>query len=760
MYKIIKKEWLNKNICSMEIEHPLIATKVKPGQFLIVKIDEKGERIPLTICDYNRDKKTINIIFLVVGESTKIMGELEEGEYFQDIIGPLGRESEFLYESIDTLKNRRYLFVAGGVGAAPIYPQLKWFKENGLEADVIIGAKNRETLILERELKEVAKNVYVATDDGSYGFHGLVTDLIEELIERKNIRYDHVVAIGPMAMMKFTSLKTKIYNISTTVSLNPIMIDGTGMCGACRVTVGDKVKFACVDGPEFDAHLIDFDESIRRQNLYKTEEGKEYLKLIEGDSHHSLECKNHVVEVSNELNRFKKIKIKEQLPKERVRNFDEVTLNYTLEEVKLEASRCINCKNPKCVDGCPISIDIPEFISNLKEGDLKKAAENITKYTSLPSICGRVCPQEDQCEKNCVLGIKGESVAIGKLEKFVGDYILENGVKTEKIEKNGYKVAIVGSGPAGLTAAGELGRRGYEVVVFESLHELGGVLTYGIPNFRLPKDTIVKKEIENLKELGVVFEKNVVIGKSITIDELLEDGFKSVFIGSGAGLPNFMKIPGESLNGVFSANEFLTRVNLMKAYEKDYKTPIKIPKRIAVIGGGNVAMDAVRTAIRLGAESHIVYRRGVKEFPAREEEVHHAIEEGVIIDELTLPKKILGDEKGNVIGLKCIKTRLGERDESGRAKFIEIEGSEFNMEVDAVIVAIGTSPNPLISDLTVDIEVNRWGCITVDEMGKTSKDRVFAGGDAVLGAATVILAMEAGKKAAMEMDRYIVSMDI
>lgn len=757
MYRVVKKEWLNNSICSMEIEHPLLAEKAKPGQFLIVKIDREGERVPLTICDYDRYKKTIRIVFLVIGESTKIMSELEVGDFFQDIIGPLGKESEFIHEDIESLRDKRYLFVAGGVGAAPIYPQVKWFKENGLKADVIIGAKSKEVLILESELKKVAEKVYIATDDGSYGFHGLVTDLIEELIERKGIVYDHVVAIGPMMMMKYVSLKTKKYSLPTTVSLNPIMIDGTGMCGACRVTVGDEVKFACVDGPEFDGHLIDFDESIRRQNIYRTEEGKSYLKMLEGSTHHSSQCKIHLSEEKEKksFDRLKKIKIREQSPQERVKNFDEVTLNYTLNEAELEASRCINCKNPRCVEGCPISINIPEFISHIKNGELKKAAKNIRKYTNLPSICGRVCPQEDQCEKNCVLGIKGEAVAIGKLEKFIGDYILENGLESEKIKRNGDRVAIVGSGPAGLSAAGELGRKGYDVVVFESLHELGGVLTYGIPNFRLPKDTVVKKEIESLKDLGVVFEKNVIIGRSITIDELFEKGFKGVFIGSGAGLPNFMKIPGENLNGVFSANEFLTRVNLMKAYEKEYKTPIKIPKKIAVIGGGNVAMDAVRTAIRLGAESHIVYRRGVKEFPARVEEVHHAIEEGVIIDELTLPKEILGDEKGEVIGLKCIRTKLGEKDETGRARFIEIEGSEFNMDVDTVIMAIGTSPNPLISSLTKDLEINKWKCLVVDEKGKTTKEGVFAGGDAVSGAATVILAMEAGKKAAQEIDRYI-----
>lgn len=761
MYKIVRKEWLNKDICLMEIEAPALVKAAKPGQFLIVKVDEKGERIPLTICDYDKKRGTVTIVFFVIGESTKHMGELEVGESFRDVIGPLGQESEFLHEGLDELKNKRFLFVAGGVGTAPIYPQVKWFKDHGLHADVIIGAKNKEILILEKQLREVAENLYISTDDGSYGFKGVVTDVIDTLIKDEKKHYDHVVAIGPMIMMKFVALKTKEYNIPTTVSLNPLMIDGTGMCGACRVTVGNEIKFACVDGPEFDGHLVNFDEAMKRQRIYKTEEGRAYLKEVEGETHHSPtpcgchEEKEDSCHITN-FDRMKKVKIAEQPAKLRVKNFDEVTLNYSLEQAKLEASRCIDCKNPLCVQGCPVSINIPEFIREIKTGDLDAAAKAIKKYTNLPSVCGRVCPQETQCEQKCIMGIKGEAVAIGKLEKFIGDYILENNVSVEKIPKNGYKVAVIGSGPAGLTAAGDLGKMGYDVTVFEALHELGGVLTYGIPSFRLPKDAIVKKEIDELKKLGVNFKKNVAIGKTHTIDELIdEEKFHAVFIGSGAGLPNFMKIPGENLNGVLSANEFLTRINLMKANEEGYKTPIRIPKKAAVIGGGNVAMDAVRTAIRLGAESHIVYRRGVKEFPARLEEVHHAIEEGVIIDELTLPKEILGDEHGNVIGMKCVRTALGEKDASGRAKFIEIEGSEFIMDVDTVIISIGTSPNPLLANTTKNLELNKWKCIVANEGGETSKEGVFAGGDAVIGAATVILAMEAGKKAAVSIDKYI-----
>ncbi len=757
MFRIEKKKWLSEKICLMEIKAEALARSAKPGQFLIVKIDEKGERIPLTICDYNREKGTVTIVFFAIGKSTEEMGKLNEGDFFQDVAGPLGQESEFLHENIKDLKNKKILFVAGGVGTAPVYPQVKWFNENGIKTDVIIGAKTKSLVILEDEMKKEAGNVYIATDDGSYGFHGMVTGLIDELIKNQNKHYDHVVAIGPMIMMKFVSLKTKEYNIPTTVSLNPLMVDGTGMCGACRVTIGDKIKFACVDGPEFDGHLVNFDEAMRRQMIYKTEEGRAYLEKTEGETHHArgCQCCNHENSLEN-LEKGKRVPVREQDPKVRAKNFDEVTFGYTLEEAEREAERCLNCKNPLCMKGCPVEINIPAFIQKIKEGDILEAGKILTKYTSLPAVCGRVCPQETQCEGKCILGIKGEPVAIGKLEKFVGDYLLENNLEINIPEKNNHKIAVIGSGPAGLTAAGDLAKMGYDVTVFEALHKTGGVLTYGIPEFRLPKEKVVQKEIDNIKKFGVHFITNEIIGKTTTIDNLLDkEGFEAVFIGSGAGLPKFMGIPGENFNGVFSANEFLTRVNLMKAYCDDYMTPVKKGKKVAVIGGGNVAMDAVRTAKRLGAETHIVYRRSEKDFPARLEEVHHAKEEGIIIDALTLPKEILGDENGNVIGMRCIHTRLGEPDASGRASFIEIPESEFIMEVDTVIMALGTAPNPLISSTTKGLDINKWKCIVADEVGQTSREGVFAGGDAVSGAATVILAMGAGKKAAEAIDKYI-----
>ena len=456
---------------------------------------------------------------------------------------------------------------------------------------------------------------------------------------------------------------------------------------------------------------------------------------------------------------LKKVPVREQEPKVRATNFEEVCYGYNKEEAMEEATRCLNCKNARCIQGCPVSINIPAFIAQIKDGNIEEAYKVIGQSSALPAICGRVCPQESQCESKCVRGIKGDAVSIGKLERFVADYALENDIKPEKPEKtNGHKVAVIGSGPSGLTCAGDLAKLGYEVTVFEALHELGGVLVYGIPEFRLPKQKVVKKEIEKVKELGVKFETNVVIGKSTTIDQLMEEeDFEAVFIGSGAGLPMFMGIPGETANGVFSANEYLTRSNLMKAFDDSYDTPIAAGKKVAVVGGGNVAMDAARTALRLGAENvYIVYRRGMEELPARGEEVHHAKEEGIIFDLLTNPKEILVDENGHVSGMKVVKMELGEPDASGRRRPVEIPGSEYDMDVDTVIMSLGTSPNPLISSTTKGLEINKRRCIVAEEeTGKTSKDGVYAGGDAVTGAATVILAMGAGKAGAKGIDEYL-----
>lgn len=461
-----------------------------------------------------------------------------------------------------------------------------------------------------------------------------------------------------------------------------------------------------------------------------------------------------------EVDVMKKIPVREQDAKERATNFEEVCLGYNADEAMAEASRCINCKNAQCVKGCPVNIDIPGFVSKVKDGDFKEAYDVISKSSALPAVCGRVCPQESQCEGKCIRGIKGEPISIGKLERFVADWATENGIKpTVDATSNGKKVAVIGSGPAGLTCAGDLAKMGYDVTIYEALHQPGGVLVYGIPEFRLPKEKVVAKEIENVKSLGVKIETNVIVGKSITVDELIEEeGFDAVFIGSGAGLPKFMGIKGETANGVFSANEYLTRSNLMKAFDSKSTTPIKVGKKVAVVGGGNVAMDAARTALRLGSEVHIIYRRSEEELPARVEEVHHAKEEGIIFDLLTNPVEIIEDENGWVSGIKCIKMELGEPDASGRRRPVEVKGSEFVIDVDTVIMSLGTSPNPLISSTTKGLEINNHKCIiATEDTGATSKEGVYAGGDAVTGAATVILAMGAGKAAAKGIDEYLQS---
>ena len=742
MYEIISKRLLNSHeIYRMEIHAPWISLSGKPGQFVIVIPHEQGERIPLTISDIVYQRQSIVIVFQVVGETTRQLAAMEEGEDLYTIVGPLGRPSE-LIELVENGKSplKRLLFVAGGVGIAPVFPQVKWAFRQGIPTDVIIGARSKDLLFYEDELRAVCHNLHIMTDDGSYGEQGLVTAKVDELCT-KGVEYSHCVAIGPLPMMKFVSLTTKKYDLPTIVSLNCMMVDGTGMCGACRVRVGDEVKFCCVDGPEFDGHLVDFDEAARK---LKTPDARRY-RIATSESGH--QC-NLAPAVEQALATARQ-KPAEQEPKVRARNFDEVSFGLTERQAITEAHRCLQCKKPRCVEACPVGINIPRFIQNIKEENFNQAYVTISMDSALPAVCGRVCPQETQCEGSCVMGVKGEPIAIGALERFVADNHRAQSKPQSQCYPAGRKVAVVGSGPSGLTCAGDLAKHGYQVTVFEALHHAGGVLVYGIPEFRLPKQKVVEPEIENLRRLGVEIRTNVIIGKSITIDQLFSEmEYDAVYIASGAGLPKFMGVKGETLIGVISANELLTRTNLMHGYDEKYDTPIYLGKKVIVVGGGNVAMDAARTALRLGSEVTVVYRRGRQDMPARREEVHHAMEEGVQFMFQTAPVEILGNEDGTVRALRCAKMEMGEADAKGRRSFKQIEGSEFDLEADTIVAALGTSPNPLIRTTTPGLECEPWGGIKADENGQTSRKLIFAGGDAVSGAATVILAMGAGRKAA------------
>ncbi|MCF0201003.1 MAG: bifunctional dihydroorotate dehydrogenase B NAD binding subunit/NADPH-dependent glutamate synthase [Bacteroidales bacterium] len=752
MFEIVRKETFAAETYLMDVMAPRIANSALPGQFLIVKMTENSERIPLTISDYNREKGYVTIVFKAIGKSTQKMAAYQVGDSFADIVGPLGKPSEFASMTAEELRQRAFVFIGGGVGIAPIYPQVKWLFEHGVKADCIIGARTKDLLIFEKELESVS-NLYVTSDDGSTGRKGLVTDVLRQLVADGK-HYDEAVAIGPMIMMKFATRTCEELGIRCTVSLNSIMVDGTGMCGACRVSIGGKTKFTCVDGPEFNGSEVDFDGAMKRQAMYNNVQTRK--QLVEEEKAEGHEC--HIGGIAEEsFDKKHRIPVPEQRPEIRAHNFDEVCLGYSADMAMMEAQRCLNCKNPQCVAHCPVNVDIPGFIARVAKGDFEGAAGIISQDSALPAVCGRVCPQESQCEGSCVMGKKFEPIAIGKLERFVGDYAIEHDLHfSNPAERNGHKVAIVGSGPSGLTCAKDLLGMGYDVTIFEALHEMGGVLVYGIPSFRLPKDTVVKKEVESVRRLGAKFEKDVVVGRTITIDDLMQrEGFEAVFVGSGAGFPMMLNVPGENLCGVVSANEFLTRNNLLFAYKDGFETPNFVGKKVAVVGGGNVAMDAARTALRLGAEVHIVYRRSEAELPARVEEVHHAKEEGILFDLLTAPVEVLGDENGWVNGFKCVRCELGEPDASGRRSPVAIPGSEFVLDVDMIIMALGTSPNPLIGSTTRNLELNRKGCIVADEMGATSRQGIFAGGDAVSGAATVILAMGAGKKAAKAIDAYI-----
>ena len=759
MNKIISKRFFSENVAEIVVEAPLIARSRKAGHFVIVRVDKNGERMPLTISDADLEQGTITLVVQRIGVSSSKLCALEAGDYVADLVGPLGKATDI--RNFGTV-----VCACGGVGAAPMLPIAQALKAAGNRVITVLAARNRELIILHDQLAAVSDEVIVMTDDGSMGQKGLVTEGVEQVINREQV--DKCVTIGPAIMMKFVALTTKKYNIPTEASLNTIMVDGTGMCGACRVTVDGKTKFVCVDGPEFDAHKVDFDEMLSRLRQYKTEEVMAYEESLHGDTPHhtatpaaspSASIEQHEVAPfegkAKDRVAIPRVKMNELAPAVRIQSlYKEVNQGLTFDQAVTEAHRCLNCKNPTCVEGCPVNINIPGFIKQLEIGNLAAAAEIIAESSTLPAVCGRVCPQEKQCESKCIhLKMGHEPVAIGYLERFVAD----NGqVKTESVkQKNGKKIAVVGSGPAGLAFAGDMAKYGYEVTVFEALHEIGGVLKYGIPEFRLP-NRIVDKEIDGLRALGVTFQTDTIIGKTLSIQDLQDEGFLGIFVGSGAGLPRFMGIPGENLNGVMSCNEYLTRVNLMNAASEDSDTPIMKAKNIAVIGGGNTAMDAVRTAKRLGAEHAIVvYRRSEDEMPARIEEVHHAKEEGVEFMTLHNPIEYHADENGRVKEAVLQVMELGEPDESGRRSPVAIEGKTVTIPVDEVIVSVGVSPNPLIPSSVEGLEVSRRGTIVVNDQMQSSIPTLFAGGDIVRGGATVILAMADGRKAAKEMHEYL-----
>ena len=766
MNKILHKEHFSEKVFKLVVEAPLIARSRKAGHFVIVRVGEKGERMPLTIAEADPVAGTITLVVQEVGLSSTRLCELNEGDYITDVVGPLGQATHI--ENFGTV-----VCAGGGVGVAPMLPIVQALKAAGNRVITVLAGRTKELIILEKEMRASSDEVIIMTDDGSYGQKGLVTEGVEQVILREKV--DKCFAIGPAIMMKFVCLLTKKYDIPTDVSLNTIMVDGTGMCGACRITVGGKTKFVCVDGPEFDGHQVDFDEMLKRMGAFKPYEQEEMHKLehpntcqATGEPVQQEEDKTRNAPWRVELRKAMKPKERTAIPRVKMPELDpeyrshsrreEVNLGLNEEQALTEAKRCLDCANPGCMTGCPVGIDIPRFIKHIEKGEFLQAAKTLKETSALPAVCGRVCPQEKQCESKCIhLKMNEPAVAIGYLERFAADYERDSGqISVPEIkEKNGIKVAVVGSGPAGLSFAGDMAKLGYDVTVFEALHEIGGVLKYGIPEFRLP-NKIVDVEIDNLAKMGVQFEKDCIIGKTLSIAELKEAGFKGVFVASGAGLPNFMNIPGENSINILSSNEYLTRVNLMDAASEDSDTPVPFGKRVVVIGGGNTAMDSVRTAKRLGAErAIIVYRRSEAEMPARIEEVKHAKEEGVEFLTLHNPIEYIADEQGRVKQVVLQKMELGEPDASGRRSPVPIPGATETLDIDLAIVSVGVSPNPIVPHSVEGLELGRKGTIAVNDEMQSSIPFIFAGGDIVRGGATVILAMGDGRRAAAAMDKQL-----
>ena len=759
MNKIVGKEFFSEKVVKLEVEAPLIARSRKAGHFVIVRVGEKGERMPLTIAEADVKKGTITLVVQEVGLSSTKLCQLEVGDYITDVVGPLGQATHI--EKFGTV-----VCAGGGVGVAPMLPIVQALKAAGNRVITVLAGRTKELIILEKEMRASSDEVIIMTDDGSYGQKGLVTEGVEAVILREKV--DKCFAIGPAIMMKFVCLLTKKYDIPTDVSLNTIMVDGTGMCGACRITVGGKTKFVCVDGPEFDGHQVDFDEMLKRMGAFKEIEREEIHKLDHLEEAHAAALNDRTAPWREELRKAMKPKERTAIPRVKMNELDpeyrshtrleEVNQGLTAEQARTEASRCLDCANPTCMTGCPVGINIPSFIKNIERGEFLEAAKVLKETSALPAVCGRVCPQEKQCESKCIhLKMGHEAVAIGYLERFAADYERESGQISlpEVAQPNGIKVAFIGSGPAGLSFAGDMAKLGYEVTVFEALHEIGGVLKYGIPEFRLP-NKIVDVEIENLSKLGVTFVKDCIVGKTISVEDLKAEGYQGIFVASGAGLPNFMNIPGENSINIMSSNEYLTRVNLMDAANPESDTPVAFGKRVAVIGGGNTAMDSVRTAKRLGAEkAMIIYRRSEQEMPARLEEVKHAKEEGVEFLTLHNPIEYKADEKGRVKQVVLQKMELGEPDASGRRSPVPIPGAIETLDIDLAIVSVGVSPNPIVPHSIPGLELGRKGTIAVNENMESSIPMIYAGGDIVRGGATVILAMGDGRRAAAAMHQQL-----
>ena len=780
MNKIVLKKQLSEKVFLFEIEAPLIAKSRKAGNFIIVRVGENGERVPLTIADASIERGTITIVVQKVGLSSTKLCDLNEGDYITDVVGPLGNPTHI--ENFGTV-----VCAGGGVGVAPMLPIIRALKAAGNRVLSVIAGRSKELVILEDEVRQSSDELIIMTDDGSYGEKGVVTVGIEKFITQEE-HVDKVFAIGPPIMMKFCCLMAQKYNVPVEVSLNTIMVDGTGMCGACRLSIGGKTKFVCIDGPEFDGSLVDWDEMFKRMGTFRDAEREEmehYEEHLRGfakqEELHTCEtCMDveptteTIEELTNRDSEWRKelraaMKSAERKAIERVTmpeldpvyrattRTEEVNKGLTKQMAVREAHRCLDCGKPACVEGCPVNINIPSFIKNIERGQFLAAAKVLKSTSALPAVCGRVCPQEKQCESKCIhLKMNEPAVAIGYLERFAADFERESGniALPDLAPKNGIKVAVVGSGPSGLSFAGDMAKKGYEVHVFEALHEIGGVLKYGIPEFRLPNH-IVDVEIENLKKMGVEFQTDCIVGKTITVDQLESEGFKGIFVGSGAGLPNFMNIKGENALNIMSSNEYLTRVNLMDAANPLADTPLNIGKHVLVVGGGNTAMDSCRTAKRLGGDVTLVYRRSEAEMPARLEEVKHAKEEGINFLTLHNPIEYIADEKGAVKAAVLQVMELGEPDASGRRSPVPVEGKTVTLDVDQVIVAVGVSPNPLVPKSIEGLELGRKNTITVNDQMQSSRPEIFAGGDIVRGGATVILAMGDGRRAAASMDEKL-----